>query len=305
MIRHWLIYLAVLFACTAFSVFYTGWLAQIFLLSVLLLPFFSLLVSLPAMLTVRLGVQSPTLLQMGDQEFPKLDVRCKLPAPPIRGQLRITHTLTGKSHRLKPGFSLPTDHCGQLICTPVRAVCFDYLGLFRLGVFRLESTAVTVRPLPLPIAVPADLQERIRKRWFPKPGGGFSENHEIRLYRPGDSLNQIHWKLTAKTGKLVIREAMAFRQDPATLTVVLRGSAQELDRKIGRILWAGKRLLEQNIVFSLLAATGDGDLSLPVTDEASLMTAVDTLLRQKPADKDAAVYASGWVLPIGGDADEA
>jgi hypothetical protein len=35
------------------------------------------------------------------------------------------------------------------------------------------------------------------------------------------------------------------------------------------------------------------------------MTAVDTLLRQKPAYKDAAVYASGWVLPIGGDADEA
>ncbi|MBR2633811.1 MAG: DUF58 domain-containing protein, partial [Lentisphaeria bacterium] len=42
----------------------------------------------------------------------------------------------------------------------------------------------------------------------PKPGGGYGENYEIRQYRPGDNLNQIHWKLSAKVGDLMLREPM-------------------------------------------------------------------------------------------------
>ena len=307
MILHWLIYLTVLIACTVFSVIYQGWLGWILLLFMLMIPLFSLVVSLPAMLSVRLGVKCATMLTMGDLEYPQLSTQCLLPAPPIRGHLRITHSLTGESLRLKPGKPLPTEHCGQLVCTPERVVAFDYLGLFRLGVARRESTCVTVRPHGVPMYLPADLETRISRSWYPKPGGGFSENHELRLYRPGDSLNQIHWKLTAKTGKLVIREAMAARQSAAAVVLALQGSADEMDRKLGRLLWAGHRLLKQNIQFDIRAFTGSGMLSLPVNDENRLLAAVDTLLAQPPMTGDApsAKISGGWQLHIGGDDDGA
>jgi hypothetical protein len=85
------------------------------------------------------------------------------------------------------------------------------------------------------------------RAWKPKPGGGFAENHEIRLYRPGDKMNQIHWKLSSKMNKLMVREAMEPVQDRVLVEMILRGTPEELDRKFGRLLWTGNYLLEQGL----------------------------------------------------------
>ena len=72
---------------------------------------------------------------------------------------------------------------------------------------------VTPKTNSRPPEVPAhprhpDLDRYIARAWKPKSGGVCRRNHELRLYRPGDSLNQVHWKLTAKTGKWMIRQPM-------------------------------------------------------------------------------------------------
>ena len=55
MIRRWCLYLAVMLGLIVFYIAYQKWMAWLLLLAVLWLPAFSLLVSLPAMLTVRLS----------------------------------------------------------------------------------------------------------------------------------------------------------------------------------------------------------------------------------------------------------
>ena len=39
-----------------------------------------------------------------------------------------------------------------------------------------------------------------------RPGDDPGETFDIREYREGDSIRQIHWKLTGKMDRLIIRE---------------------------------------------------------------------------------------------------
>ena len=228
-----------------------------------------------------------------------------MPSPPVRSRLLVTKANTGEKWLLREGEQLPTDHCGQLVCRPEKAFVYDYMGLFRLRANRKPATAVTVRPNAVPVENVPSLLKHMGKVWRPKPGGGFSEQHEMRLYRPGDKLNQIHWKLSAKTGKTMVREAM----EPAAATVqiemLLRGGPEELDRKFGQMLWLSRYLLEKDIIHYLRVLSGRGILSLRITDETELETAMDTLLAAPCADIDGVMDPSdaSWRYRIGGDWD--
>ena len=186
-------------------------------------------------------------------------------------------------------------------------VC-DYLGLFRFHAKTAEPKTLLVRPAPLPVKEPPDLKRFLARAWKPKPGGGYSENHELRLYRPGDNLNQVHWKLSAKTGNLTLREPMEPQRGLVLLTMTLRGSPEELDRKFGRLLWLGTFLLEQEVPFEIRALTGSGIRSLAVDSPLALTRAIDKLLCD-PAAAEGSIrdqnYAASWQYHIGGQPDEA
>lgn len=167
--------------------------------------------------------------------------------------------------------------------------------------------AVTVWPEPLPVSELPSLERFLSVSWQPKPGGGFSENHELRLYRPGDRLNQVHWKLSAKTGKTIVREPMEPTQRRMLVELVLSGTPEELDRKLGRLLWLGGHLLELELSFELRALTGEGEFLWPVASPETLQSAAGRLLRTPaaPLDAEMTCMAAAWRYRIGGGKDEA
>ena len=142
--------------------------------------------------------------------------------------------------------------------------------------------------------------------WKPKPGGGLAENHELRLYRPGDSMNQIHWKLSAKTGKYIVREAMEPIRNRILVTMELKGTPEQLDRKFGRLLWLGSHLLELGLCFEVQVLTGKGMRSMQIGKREDLLAAMDLLLSSPPAIKEdhLSVEAAAWQYRIGGGEDE-
>lgn len=307
MVRRWLLYLAVAIGCIVFYWAYQQWFSWLALVGILCLPVAALILSLPAMLSVKLTVSCPLPVRIGSQEKLQLSASCPLPVPPVRGKIRVRRVTTGQQWKLKPGSYLPADHCGALICQPERARVYDYLGLFSLKIRQTEELPVIIRPEPVAVRYLPDLQRYLARAWRPKPGGGFAENHELRLYRPGDSLNQVHWKLSAKTGKYIIREAMVPENSRILLSMTLRGTPQVLDRKFGRLLWLSRELLEKQLRHEVCVLTGSGTLTLPVTDEAALEKVMDTLLSQPPALKDAqwSEFRAAWQYRIGGGEDEA
>ena len=300
-------YLASLAGCFVFYICYQQWLGWILFLCLAGLPVLSLCLSLPAMLSFRLRVEGPARVPMGEPVQLQMMGGSRFPVPPFRGKLRITRNLTGEKSTHSGSVKLSTAHCGVVDAVPVKAKVFDYLGLFRFPAGHLEPLRVVIRPNPVKMEKIPDLEGFLSRAWRPKPGGGFAENHELRPYRPGDSLNQVHWKLTAKTGDLIIREPMIPEQGLILVTADIRGTAEELDRIFGRLLWLGSFLLEKGLSFEIRALTGGGVQSHPVKDEASLWAAIDTLLGSAPAKEGSVLdssFQASWHCHVGGDRDE-
>ncbi|MBQ3146490.1 MAG: DUF58 domain-containing protein [Oscillospiraceae bacterium] len=300
MLRRWLLYLATLAGCIVFLFAYQQRYAWVILLAVLCLPLLGLMVSLPMMLTTKLRLTLPSHCVIGEH-FP---VSGEFHAPLGNTQTH-WHLQVGQA-RKAPGTALPTQHCGMLLCRPVRVRIYDCLGLFFFVPRTKKEHRLFVRPTALPVSDFPELERRLTQAWRPKYGGGLAENHEIRLYRPGDSLNQIHWKLSAKAGKLVIREAMEPLNSQAILALTLGGTPEEMDRKLGRLLWLGSRLLEQNLQFCVRAASGKQILQLQADSPEALMSVLDQLLAAPPAAGDAPAdsFYSPRLYTIGGEPDE-
>lgn len=307
MIKRWLLFLAAWLGCLVFYWAYRQWLAYVLLVAVTGLPVLSLVLSLPAMVKTRLQVHLPARISVGENASLDISAEGASVLPPWRVKTRLVQTFTGRRCVYRPGQALPTEHCGQLQIQIKYARVYDCLGLFFLP--RAIGTEYALSVLPLP-AAPARIPDTSRKTGIllrPRRGGGFAENHDLRLYRPGDSLQQIHWKMSAKTGKLILREPLETIHSPMLLRLDLTGSPAELDQKLGTLLYVSRYLLHKGFPHTLQAWTKQGLLQLPVAEEDALLAAMDRLFCSGKAEQDRILsYPAGaaWWYYIGGESHE-
>lgn len=291
-----------LVGCLVFYVVYQQWFSWLLLLIVVFLPWFSLALSYPAMKKVSVSVHCPAITRLGLPLRTSMRVACRYPAPPVDCRIRLVNSLTGERYVGYPGELVPTEHCGRITITMPRPVVYDYLGLFRRRLPEGRVCTVFVLPKPVPGELP-QLGSRKDSAHKPKPGGGAAEHHELRLYRPGDELRHIHWKMTAKTGKLIYREAMEQVKKGYVLTMALSGSPDALDRKLGQLLWTSSALLTQKRPHQIRCLTGRGITAFTVTNENTLEEGLRTLISLPLADTDLPPETEDvfWQQRIGGD----
>ena len=155
----------------------------------------------------------------------------------VRAVLRTENVLTGEVTEtlqdLTEGaaWTLCSRYCGSLLLTIRKLYLYDVFGVFRIPVPADARRRVTVMPDTFAVHVETapsiswqdDCQEYAQDRKGPDP----SEVYQIREYVPGDPLQQIHWKLSGKWGRLMLREG-AFPVDHS-LTVLFARSASEND----------------------------------------------------------------------------
>ena len=293
--------------CVVFYICYQEWFSWITLVAVLGLPWLSLLLSLPGMLTFRVHIQAPAWVKLGEDGSLGLTGSSRFPVPMFRGRLRLARKLTGDRWTCRRGGKVPTDHCGAITVKTEKLRVLDYMGLFRMPVRDRAEMRILVRPSPVPLENMSDAERFLCRSWRPKSGGGFAESHEMRQYRPGDPLNQVHWKLTAKTGELIIREPMEPVRERMLVTLDLTGRPDRLDRKLGQLLYLGRFLLERELAFEIRALTGDGITAGFVGTEEDLTSAIDSLLCCAPAETGSILdreQTASWHCHIGGAGDE-
>lgn len=301
-------YLVAVLGCWVFYIAYGAWFSWLLLVAVLALPWLSLVLSIPAMARLRLSAAGQDWVPLGEGAELWLVGSCDLPMPPFRGKIRLTSCLTGEKQLYDPTVGFRADHCGGITATVEKARVMDYLGLFSFRLGKTEGKTILIRPVPMALQTPEDLHRYTARAWKPKFGGGFAENHELRLYRPGDNLNQVHWKLSAKTGQLILREPMEPLREKLLLTMTLQGTPEELDRKFGRLLWLGNYLLEQDLPFGLRVLTGTGLQACEISDAQSLQKTLDGLLCMGAAREGSIrdhTFSAAWQYHIGGQPDEA
>src|SRR5256885_17144184 len=114
-----------------------------------------------------------------------------------------------------------------MIRRPPRSTLFPYTTLFRSRVM-LEAD-VLVFPAVQPISAEA-LQRLVGSGTASARRRGRGHDlYNLRAYRPGDDPRHIHWRSSAKTEQLVVREMEA--ETTEDTRIVLRGTgAQEIGR---------------------------------------------------------------------------
>ncbi|MBQ7931561.1 MAG: DUF58 domain-containing protein, partial [Clostridia bacterium] len=259
------------------------------------------------MLTTRLKLITGDRIPQGRKTEIRMETYGRGPRPPVNYRIRITKPNTGESWLLRSGDSLPSDHCGALIIQPYRAKVYDYLGLFRLNIRDASAQILRIMPQPAEMSLPPALTRYLSRAWRPKYGSGYAENHEIRPYRPGDSLNLVHWKLSAKADDLLLREPMQPDQGLMRLTMDLNGTPEELDRKFGRLLYLGNWLLNRQTAFEIVVLTGRGVETWFIPERWVFRKCMDVLLAA-PFAPDGTIGdrkdSATWEYHIGGEPDE-
>ena len=299
-----LLYLAVLEGCLVLYVFYREWMAWLLFLAVACLPLLSLLISLPAMCTVKASLRCPTEVSVGHLVRPAVELTCPLPAPTVRCKLNVRHSITGETQTFKLGKALPTEHCGALQIVPSRLWVYDYLGLWRFPCGKKMPQQVTVLPMPVQPDTLPDPSRYTSAGWKPKPGGGFSENHDLRQYRPGDDLRWIHWKLAAKTGKLILREPIEPVRKRLIVTLELPRDPDVLDVTLGKLLWITDHLLERKVTHEVRCLTGQGVVVYTVADRLTRDDMLRGVLASPACPDGQKLTGSAAAFYIGGDSHE-
>ena len=99
--------------------------------------------------------------------------------------------------------------CGELVITCDRAWLQDSLGLFRRPLFPFAPVRMTVYPPNVGLEVLLDRQNEGKNRedgpMLNRPGTDKTETFDVRDYRPGDDVRSIHWKLSVKEDKPIVR----------------------------------------------------------------------------------------------------
>ena len=296
-----IIYGSVTIVAYVFYLYYGQWMAWILLLGMLLLPWISLLLSLPAILLTKIDLVCPETIPMNSRVFVTLYDRCSLPTPPIKWKFQAYESFSKKKLTFHANAPFLADHCGSIYISLKRSYIYDYLGLVSIPIGRKIQKTILVLPETVPVKNIPSLKKYLAANWKPKPGGGFSENYDLREYHPGDDLRQVHWKLAAKTGKIIVREPIIPIRGNLVLSMTLKGSESELDRKFGRLSFLSEYFIEKELPFEIQCATGDGLHRFKIRSKGDFTQALHTLLQLPLATEDmTAVANASWHYRIGG-----
>ena len=74
----------------------------------------------------------------------------------------------------------------------------------------------------------------------------------MRDYRPGDSMRDIHWKLSVKTDRTIVREAQEPVPVNALVTFDLKGNQAQADSLLEHLLWISGWLLEHEAAHEMI-----------------------------------------------------
>ena len=115
--------------------------------------------------------------------------------------------------RLRPGraesvtYALPTDRRGEIPVGPLRLVRADPFGLARRVREYGEPQTLLVRPrtVALPL-LPSGRNHHLEGPTTDTAPAGTVTFHALREYVVGDDLRHIHWRSSARTGTLMVRQ---------------------------------------------------------------------------------------------------
>jgi len=279
----WLLLLAVSFVWGLALGSATAWAMAVLLV---LLPLLSLPLNLFVRKRLHLSLEAPGSLRKGGEGLlrilienssllPVLCVRCRILAENrLNGECAVHELYTWLApRRLRPcSLCFQSQYCGRLRMTLRDVTLYDCFGL--IGV-RLKSdvhrnTAVQPDTFDMALSLqPCSTESDESESYSPfRTGSDLTEIFQIRDYVPGDAPKQIHWKLSGKLDKLIVKDPSL----PVMRSILVfwersgdSGSRARIDAQVEVLVSLCRTLLEDSMQFVL--AWNDTERQILVSHE--------------------------------------
>ena len=243
-----------------------------------------------------------------------------LPAPYAVAELEYSTSLSAEVQKLhvqlpvlprntqRVQFRFHAATCGVQKLHITKLCIYDPLHLFCRTVISNASDTLLVLPAPDPMrgeswALHQHSTNDSDTYDKHKPGDDPSEVFDMHLYREGDAVSRINWKLSAKLDQLLVKEYSLpiaerilllpdFRQTGTPKEAALR-----LDAMLGAMHTAADYLLERGVPFAMLRDTPKAGILISDTVESAEMTEhyFYTLLSEDPAKEN---YEASMLLHL-------
>lgn len=252
MFFRWLIYIPIIILMLVFYLEYPGWLSLFLFVITISIPFISLLSILPFKKRISVDLNYKSFLYPGEEERVKVKIT---PNNEISRFFSCTLVLADRSSKEgelkavsygRDTLEYVPEHCGAYALILSKPGISDPLSFFHIPLKRIEPESFYVFPREKPIEEKIDLSDLFNSSFVKKPGGGAAEAYEIKAYQPGDPVNDIHWKLSAKSkdDSLLIKEAQERSLKEIIITFDIVRDRDKRDLMFSHLLWLLNELIK-------------------------------------------------------------
>ena len=295
MLRTWGIYFIALISAFVFFLCYKMWVSWYCLVGALMVPVLSLIACIIAAVSLKFETFAPKGSLKDEPN--KLDVKISGFASYFsfcRIRLKITDCMVDSTRKQvyrihdTGTLSIPVDtsHCGAFTYKIVKLQIYDLLGFFHINRKINRNYEILVFPRPeIPDAMPDTYGFKAKN--LRKSNQPMSEIYDIRDYQQGDPVKTIHWKMSAKKDKLLVKEPFEQYGGRSRLILKLVDDRDTMDLHLGQILFTSRYLLDHDVPHRIrIIPPNLKEISYEVESRADLDKAIIKVLRMKMPEDD-------------------
>ena len=254
-----------------------GWFALALLAASVVIPVCAILAAKLSKTEVAAAIRMPNTAARGEtaEGVMTLQNRGRFPTGPVAVTLEEENRLTKETAAavrkvMLPSrgseslpFRLRSDKCGGIRLRVKEAVSYDILGLSKKKLDTEAAVRCTVLPDTFPVVISAGSRMSFDAEGTAysqdKSGYDTSETFRIRDYRPGDSPRSIHWKLSAKLERMMVKEP-SLPLETSYIFLFEGGEAKDADILAEAFCSVVQSAAEEGISFSLGRVNGETGL---------------------------------------------
>ena len=299
MIRRRIGYFCWLLATAALYFFENNTGTRAVLLASILIPLFSVSCAAWTAKKASCRLRMPEKAEKGE----RLSCGCVLSGPWTRigcvlsCRVRAEHLMTHETSAWEidgggeAAFAVDCVHCGTMIINAEGTAVRDWLGFKSFSCGGSDFHSLMILPDLYPVSV--RLSPQLSCVWQedrpgqPNPSAEEMENSGVRDYVPGDPVQRIHWKLSGKIDRILIREGD--RPLAGSLLLLLETAGygidpEDMDSAAEALLSVSRELAAEGISHSVCWQDKGSLQWMEVSDGAGFLSVRDALLNAEAAE---------------------
>ncbi|EYR64242.1 hypothetical protein N866_13925 [Actinotalea ferrariae CF5-4] len=238
-----------------------------------------------------------------------LPARLELPVGRAVAELALPSLGPGRVH--EEVFAIPTTRRAVVVVGPVRSVRGDPLGLLRRRVRWTDPVDLYVHPELVSLGgASSGLLRDLEGQATRVVSDSDMSFHALRDYVAGDDRRHIHWRTTARTGQLVVRQFEDTRRTHTAIALATTtadyADADEFELAVAVVASLGVQALRDQRELTVLAGAGslrtdspplllDDCARLELADDGTATARLGGRVAREAADATVAVLVTGSV----------